>query len=119
MGEVTTIGLDIAKTVFQAHGADASGAVVFRKKLSRSRLLAFFASQPPCLVAMAACAGSHHWGRELTRLGHTGPQAAHARRRRPGQQDGARGLGAAGQRRRLPNSGAGGLTAVSSRGVEA
>jgi transposase len=71
MGEVTTIGLDIAKSVFQAHGADASGSVVFRKKLSRGRLLAFFASQSPCLVAMEACAGSHHWGRELTRLGHT------------------------------------------------
>ncbi len=71
MGEITTIGLDIAKSVFQAHGADASGSVMFRKKLSRGRLLAFFASQPPCLVAMEACAGSHHWGRELARLGHT------------------------------------------------
>jgi transposase len=71
MGEVTTIGLDIAKSVFQAHGADADGSVVFRKKLSRGRLLAFFAVQPPCLVAMEACAGAHHWGRELTRLGHT------------------------------------------------
>jgi transposase len=71
MGEITTIGLDIAKTVFQAHGADGSGAIVFRKKLSRGRLLAFFASQSPCLVAMEACAGSHHWGRELARLGHT------------------------------------------------
>jgi transposase len=71
MGEITTIGLDIAKTVFQAHGADASGSIVFRKKLSRARLLAFFASQSPCLVAMEACAGSHHWGRELARLGHT------------------------------------------------
>lgn len=71
MGEVTTIGLDIAKSVFQAHGADAAGAVVFRKKLSRGRLLAFFTAQPPCLVAMEACAGAHHWGRELTRLGHT------------------------------------------------
>lgn len=70
MGEVTTIGLDIAKSVFQAHGADASGSVVFRKKLGRSRLLAFFAAQPPCVVAMEACAGGHHWGRELTRLGH-------------------------------------------------
>jgi transposase len=70
MGEVTTIGLDIAKAVFQAHGADATGSVVFRKKLSRGRLLAFFASQPPCLVAMEACAGAHHWGRELARLGH-------------------------------------------------
>jgi transposase len=71
MGEVTTIGLDIAKSVFQAHGSDASGSVVFRKKLSRGRLLAFFASQPPCVVAMEACAGAHHWGRELTALGHT------------------------------------------------
>lgn len=71
MGEVTTIGLDIAKSVFQAHGADASGSVVFRKRLGRSRLLAFFASQPRCLVAMEACAGAHHWGRELTKLGHT------------------------------------------------
>ena len=70
MGDVTTIGLDIAKSVFQAHGADASGSVVFRKKLGRSRLLAFFAAQPPCVVAMEACAGGHHWGRELSRLGH-------------------------------------------------
>jgi transposase len=71
VGEITTIGLDIAKTSFQAHGADASGAVEFRKKLTRGRLLAFFAAQPPCVVAMEACAGAHHWGRELTRLGHT------------------------------------------------
>jgi transposase len=71
VGEVTTIGLDIAKTSFQAHGADASGAVVFRKPLRRGRLLAFFAAHPPCVVAMEACAGAHHWGRELTRLGHT------------------------------------------------
>lgn len=71
MGEITTIGLDIAKSVFQAHGADASGSVMFRKKLPRSRLLSFFGSQPPCVVAMEACAGAHHWGRELTKLGHT------------------------------------------------
>jgi transposase len=71
MGDVTTIGLDIAKTSFQAHGADASGAVVFRKKLSRGRLLAFFAAQPPCVVVMETCSGAHHWGRELTRLGHS------------------------------------------------
>jgi transposase len=71
MGDVTTIGLDIAKASFQAHGADASGAVVFRKKLTRGRLLAFFASQPQCLVALEACAGAHHWGRELAGLGHT------------------------------------------------
>ena len=71
MGDVTIIGLDIAKSVFQAHGADESGSVVFRKKLSRARLLAFFAAQPRCVVAMEACAGAHHWGRELTGLGHT------------------------------------------------
>jgi transposase len=71
VGEATIIGLDIAKSVFQAHGADAAGAVVFRKKLSRGRLLAFFAAQPKCVVAMEACAGAHHWGRELARLGHT------------------------------------------------
>lgn len=70
MGDVTTIGLDIAKLVFQAHGADAAGSVVFRKKLSCSRLLAFLSSQPSCLVAMEACTGAHHWGRELMRLGH-------------------------------------------------
>jgi transposase len=71
MGDVTTIGLDIAKTSFQAHGADASGAVLFRKKLSRGRLLAFFAAQPACVVAMETCSGAHHWGRELTKMGHT------------------------------------------------
>ena len=70
MGDVTTIGLDIAKSVFQAHGADASGSVVYRTRLSRGRLLAFFAAQPPCVVALEACAGAHHWGRELGRLGH-------------------------------------------------
>ena len=70
MGDVSTIGLDIAKNSFQAHAADASGAVVFRKTPSRARVLSFFAAQPPCLVAMEACGGAHHWGRELTRLGH-------------------------------------------------
>ena len=71
MGQANTIGLDIAKRVFQAHGADASGRVVFRKRLSRAKLLEFFAAQPPCVVAMEACGGSHHWARELGQLGHT------------------------------------------------
>src|SRR4051812_38798470 len=71
MGQVGTIGLDIAKHVFQAHGADGSGAVLFRKKLRRAQVLAFFAAQPPCVVAMEACGGAHHWGREISRLGHT------------------------------------------------
>jgi transposase len=70
MGEVSTIGLDLAKSVFQAHGADASGAVLFRKKLRRHQVLAFFSSQPPCTVAMEACASAHHWAREISRLGH-------------------------------------------------
>ncbi len=71
MGQASTIGLDLAKRVFQAHGADASGHVLFRKRLVRAKLLAFFADQPPCTVAMEACAGAHHWAREIGRLGHT------------------------------------------------
>jgi transposase len=71
MGEVSTIGLDLAKNVFQVHGADASGAVLFRKKLRRHQVLAFFSSQPPCTVAMEACGSAHHWAREITKLGHT------------------------------------------------
>jgi transposase len=70
MGEVSTIGLDLAKSVFQVHGADASGAVLFRRKLRRHQVLAFFSSQPPCTVAMEACASAHHWAREIGRLGH-------------------------------------------------
>lgn len=73
MGEATIIGLDIAKSVFQARGADAAGAVVFRKKLSRSRVLAFFEAQPRCVVAMEACASAHHWGRSKTAARHTRP----------------------------------------------
>ncbi|MBW3560856.1 MAG: IS110 family transposase [Proteobacteria bacterium] len=70
MGEVSTIGVDLAKAVFQVHGADPSGAVVFRKKLRRDQLLAFFAGQPRCLVAMEACASAHYWAREIAALGH-------------------------------------------------
>ena len=70
MGQASTIGLDIAKRVFQAHGADASGHVVFRKRLVRAKLLEFFTAQPPCMVVMEACAGAHHWARELGKLGH-------------------------------------------------
>jgi transposase len=69
--QATTIGLDIAKHVFQAHGADAAGRMLFRKRLTRAKLLGFFAVQSPCVVAMEACAGSHHWAREIIKLGHT------------------------------------------------
>ena len=71
MGHISTIGLDIAKHVFQAHGADASGAVVFRKKLRRAQVLEFLKGQPRCIVALEACGGAHHWGREIGELGHT------------------------------------------------
>lgn len=70
MEEVSTIGLDLAKHVFQAHGASASGAVLFRKKLRREQVLTFFAGQPRCRVAMEACAGAHHWARAIGGLGH-------------------------------------------------
>ena len=71
MEQATTIGLDIAKHVFQAHGADAAGRMVFRKRLTRAKLLGFLATQTPCVVAMEACAGSHYWAREISKLGHT------------------------------------------------
>ncbi len=71
MGEVSTIGLDLAKSVFQAHGADEIGKVVFRKKLRRDQVLEFFSSLPKCLVAMEACASAHLWTRELASIGHT------------------------------------------------
>jgi transposase len=68
--QVTTIGLDIAKYVFQVHGIDAAEKVVVRKQLRRGQMLAFFKALPPCLVGMEACATSHCWARELTKLGH-------------------------------------------------
>src|ERR1700676_3282411 len=71
MQTITTIGLDIAKSVFQVHGVDAAGAVVIRRQLKRRSVLAFFQKLPPCLVGIEACASSHHWSRELQALGHT------------------------------------------------
>jgi transposase len=70
MKEVTTIGLDLAKSVFQVHGVDASGKPVIRRQLKRSQVLAFFKKLPPCLVGMEACATSHYWAREIAKLGH-------------------------------------------------
>jgi transposase len=71
MQTVTTIGLDIAKSVFQVHGVDAAGQVVIRCQLKRRYVLSFFEKLPPCLVGIEACASSHHWSRELQALGHT------------------------------------------------
>src|SRR6202049_2190104 len=71
MGEVSTIGLDIAKSVFQVHGVDADGTVVIRKRISRAKILEFFAALPSCLVGIEACPSAHHWSRKLQALGHT------------------------------------------------
>lgn len=69
--QVTTIGLDLAKHVFQVHAVDAAGTVVVRKALRRAQVVPFFARLPPCLVGLEACGTSHHWARELAGLGHT------------------------------------------------
>src|SRR5690348_13775495 len=71
MQSISTIGLDIAKSVFQVHGVDAAGQVVIRRQLKRQQVVAFFQKLPPCLVGIEACASSHHWSRELQALGHT------------------------------------------------
>ena len=71
MRTITTIALDIAKSVFQVHGVDAGGQVVVRRQLKRRSVLAFFQKLSPCLVGIEACASSHHWSRELQALGHT------------------------------------------------
>lgn len=70
MGEISIIGLDLAKQVFQVHGARVDGSVVLRKKLTRGQLLAFFSKLPPCIVAMEACATAHYWAREISEFGH-------------------------------------------------
>jgi transposase len=71
MEQITTIGLDLAKNVFQVHGVDAAGKVLVRKQLRRAEVVRFFAGLLPCLVGMEACGTAHHWARELTKLGHT------------------------------------------------
>jgi transposase len=70
MQAITTVGLDIAKSVFQVHGIDGEGRVVIRRQLRRRYVLAFFEKLTPCLVGIEACAGAHHWSRELQVLGH-------------------------------------------------
>src|SRR4051794_2488584 len=71
MGDVSTIGLDIAKSVFQVHGVDVAGVVLIRKRISRAKVLDYFGGLPRCLVGIEACPSAHHWGRELQALGHT------------------------------------------------
>lgn len=69
--QITTVGIDLAKNVFQVHAVDQRGKVALRKQLRREQLITFFANLPPCLVGMEACGGAHHWGRKLQNLGHT------------------------------------------------
>jgi transposase len=66
-----TIGLDVAKYVFQVHGVDAEGRLVLRRRLPRSQVAGFFANLPPCVVGVEACCGAHYWGRVIGRCGHT------------------------------------------------
>jgi transposase len=68
---VVTIGLDLAKTVFQVHGVDEKGVAVLRRKLARADMITFFTKQPPCVVGMEACSSAHHWARLLVEIGHT------------------------------------------------
>ena len=68
--QVVTVGIDLAKNVFQVHAIDADGKVLVKRQLRRDEVLKFFAALPPCLVGMEACASAHHWGRELLALGH-------------------------------------------------
>ena len=69
--KITTVGIDLAKSVFQVHAVDESGRAVLRKQLRRDQMTAFFANLPPCLIGMEACASAHHWARTLQRFGHT------------------------------------------------
>jgi hypothetical protein len=68
--EITTVGVDLAKNVFQVHGVSADGRVVVRRQFRRAEVLKFFSALPPCLVGMEACASAHHWARELIAIGH-------------------------------------------------
>ncbi len=71
MNKIITIGLDIAKKVFQVHGIDGAGAILVQRSLRRAQVLGWFAAQPACLIGLEACATSHYWARELSKLGHT------------------------------------------------
>src|SRR6201990_727116 len=69
--QIRTIGVDLAKNVFQVHGVDSAGKVVITRQLRRKQIIEFFSKIPPCLVGMEACGTAHHWAREVSKLGHT------------------------------------------------
>ena len=69
--KITTIGIDLAKNVFQVHGVNAQGKVMLKKQLKRDQMAAFFANLPPCLIGMEACGSAHYWARKLQAFGHT------------------------------------------------
>ena len=69
--KITTVGIDLAKNVFQVHGIDERGKAVLRKQLRRAQVAVFFGNMPPCVIGMEACASAHHWARTLQRFGHT------------------------------------------------
>ena len=69
--KITTVGIDLAKNVFQVHAVDERGRAVLRKQLRHDQMTAFFANLPPCLIGMEACASAHHWARTLQKFGHT------------------------------------------------
>ncbi|MET4235978.1 transposase [Bradyrhizobium sp. i1.4.4] len=71
MEKIVTVGLDLAKSIFQVHGTAENGKVLVRRTLRRSQVLPFFRSLPACLVGMEACASAHHWAREIAALGHS------------------------------------------------
>ncbi len=76
--KVTTLGIDVAKSIFRVHGVDVRGAAVLRRQLTRKQLLLFLARLEPCLAGMEACAGAHYWAREIEKLGHTAkPMSPH------------------------------------------
>jgi transposase len=70
MDKITTLGIDLAKSVFQLHGVSADGRVLLRRQLRRSQMLEFFQCLPPCLIGIEACASAHYWARELAKFGH-------------------------------------------------
>lgn len=74
MSEITTVGIDLAKSVFQVHGVDEHGKVVVRRQVRRSQLVSVVAQLPPCLIGMEAGAGAHHWSRQFVTFGHQGAQ---------------------------------------------